>query len=52
VFFEAPEVFLERLRRHGFEPIRHERHSDIEPDGTPRPSLTRWNYLARKQGLC
>jgi SAM-dependent methyltransferase len=49
VFFEAPEAFLQRLRGHGFEPIRHERHNDIEPDGTPRPSPTRWNYLVRRK---
>jgi SAM-dependent methyltransferase len=48
VFFEAPEAFLERLRGHGFEPVHHARHADIEPDGRPRPSPTRWNYLVRK----
>lgn len=48
IFHLPPAEFIGLLARHGFSTTAHFRHREIDAQGRPQESSTRWNYLARR----
>tara|TARA_B110000902_G_scaffold267188_1_gene358947 strand:+ start:2884 stop:3693 length:810 start_codon:yes stop_codon:yes gene_type:complete len=46
LFYTSPEAFVTKLEGHGLSVQSYSKHIEIDEDGKPFDSLTRWDYIA------
>jgi SAM-dependent methyltransferase len=48
LFSMQPEVFIQKLEHAGFKIVRYFRHNELDQQGKPVESATRWDYIVRR----